>query len=101
MTNRLATAALVWGIAASIGGGAFSAAAEGCLVSYEEFEGNVSHIDLDACPGYTGDDRFCRLAVHGDRFTIYTFTYADNCLVNVESTTFAELNRRRDASKKN
>lgn len=73
---------------------ASSAAAESsCWIDYAEFEGNVPHVDLAACPGatLTAEQGFCRLGISGDAVTIYSFEFRDGtpCLTRAERLSLA------------
>ncbi|MDB2430762.1 hypothetical protein N9W81_00430 [Alphaproteobacteria bacterium] len=51
-----------------------------CPVPYSEFEENIPHIDMAACPDNKPDseDGFCRLVMDGKRAYIYAFLYTDD-----------------------
>jgi hypothetical protein len=59
-----------------------------CWIDYAEFENNVPHLDIPACPGGvpTAEQGFCRLGIAGDAVTIYTFEFKDGspCLTRAE-----------------
>ena len=60
-----------------------------CLVTYEEFEEHVRHIDLPRCPrGEIPEDRgFCRLSFHGEKAVVYAFEARgdEHCLVTARA----------------
>ncbi|TVQ52025.1 MAG: hypothetical protein EA355_15875 [Rhodobacteraceae bacterium] len=73
--------ATIWAAAAALAAGA--AQAETCAVTYPEFEADVPHIDLDACPpALAGEDRFCRAVTGEDVLHVFAFSYdGDFCLL--------------------
>jgi hypothetical protein len=65
-----------------------ASAAEHCPVPYSEFEENIPHIDMLACPKHSPneDTGFCRLVMEGEKVFVYSFHYTDEepCLVAIE-----------------
>ena len=63
------------------------ARAQDCPVSYSEFEDNIPHLDLPACPRNNPDPdkAFCRLVMDGDDAYVYVFTFTDDepCLSDI------------------
>jgi hypothetical protein len=66
-----------------------------CWVSCAEFEDNVKHLDIDACPGNqpARDWGFCRLGVEGDSIILYVFEHTDGtpCMTYAERFRFADF----------
>jgi hypothetical protein len=94
-------------IAALVGmvmtGAPAAVAEEACFVSYEAFERDVPHVDLESCldPATAGDDEvFCRLSLNGDAVYIYTFRHfgRDSCLEAVKKFSFEDFKNKYGTS---
>lgn len=50
-------------------------AADDCLVTYEQFESTVKHVDLARCPNeeVPTERGFCRLSFQGEKVIVYGF----------------------------
>ncbi len=93
-------------VATVLAGGAVAPAAlaeEACFVSYEAFERDVPHVDMESCLDLTSaddDDVFCRLSLSGDAVYIYTFRYfqRDSCLEAVQKFSFEDFKSKYGTS---
>lgn len=56
-----------------------------CVMTYEQFEFAVPHIDMETCPAaQAGDDRFCRAVANSDALHVFAFApEGAQCLVSV------------------
>ena len=72
-----------------------AAADDDCLVTYEEFEEHVAHVDVPHCPrGEISDDKgFCRLTFGGDKVVVYVFAENgdDYCLAQARAYPVEEI----------
>ena len=67
-----------------------------CVINYLEFEGNISHLDLPACPeGNEMDpsEGFCRLGLVGDKAFLYIFKLVDKsmCMTEVKEVPLSDF----------
>ena len=67
-----------------------------CAINYLEFEGNISHLDLPACPeGNEMDpsEGFCRLGLVGDKAFLYIFKLVDKsmCMTDVKEVPLSDF----------
>ena len=75
-TQATAAALLLTGAASALAAPP-ARGADDCLVTYQEFEENVKHVDLPRCPGNEigPESGFCRLSFHGDKVVVYVFEF--------------------------
>lgn len=76
-----------------------------CYVPYSQFEEEVRHIDLAACPGkrLAKDEGFCRLGLEGETARIYEFRFKGDeaCLERIDTLPWAEFAERFGTSFEN
>lgn len=70
-------------------------AEKACFYSYEGFEENVRHVNLESCPGKTvaPEEGFCRMSLLGEEALIYEFRHMDGapCLVRIDRYGFNDF----------
>ncbi len=71
-----------------------------CLISYSDFEEEITHLDIDACPAdfsLSAADGFCRLVLQGEQAVIYSFIFAedDACLAGSRTYALQDLLTKR------
>ncbi len=66
----------------------WSATIDTCAINYLEFESNIAHLDLPACPEgveMNPSEGFCRLGLVGDKAFLYTFKLIDKSMCMVDA----------------
>lgn len=87
----LAAPLLAWGVTSS----AARAAEKSCWLSYEEFEKQIPHMDLQRCPEDHPENGFCRLVIAGDKAHVYYFSFEGNiCLYDQRTYALTDFLKR-------
>lgn len=77
-------------------------AEQACFYSYEGFEENVRHVNLEACPGKAvkPEEGFCRMSLEGADALVFEFRHLDGapCLVRIDRYGFNDFVARFGAT---